>query len=168
MVFIFPPPITPWPSECIFFNSTHSKDWNTSSAIQKRKENISDIEKTKMKCIQKLCQRTKTITSTGNLMSVMRLSNKILRSAKGLTSKTRSLKKFRLIWQLWYLPYKKLAHGQKVDPEIVSNLLLGGIINILAQHDTIASIEEKLKIVQHEINKQHKNWDFRKLGSQAG
>ena len=47
--------------------------------------------------------------------------------------------------------HKRLAHGLKVDPKLVSNLLLGGVINILAQHDTIASIEEKLKIVQHEI-----------------
>ena len=110
-----------------------------------------------MKCIQKLCQRTKNITSTGNYNVCDEVIKQNTEKRKRVDKQNKIIEKVEVDLTMKISTHKKLANGQKVDPEIVSNLLLGGIINILAQHDTIASIEEKLKIVQHEINKQHKN-----------
>ena len=41
--------------------------------------------------------------------------------------------------------HKKLSKGEKVDSQIVSNLLLGGVINISAHHDTIEDVEKRLE-----------------------
>jgi len=46
---------------------------------------------------------------------------------------------------------RKLLNVEKVDPLEVSYLVLAGIINILAQHDRIEEIDEKLKDVQFEM-----------------
>ena len=40
---------------------------------------------------------------------------------------------------------KKLEQGEKVDHDILSQLLLVWVINILAQHDTIVKNKEKVK-----------------------
>ena len=45
--------------------------------------------------------------------------------------------------------HKKLEQGEKVDHNVLSQLLLGGVINILAQHDTIVRNEEKVKHLEH-------------------
>ena len=37
-----------------------------------------------------------------------------------------------------------------VDPEVVSSLVLGGIINIINQHDKIAILEEKIRFIEME------------------
>jgi hypothetical protein len=44
----------------------------------------------------------------------------------------------------------KLAQGEYVDQQVLSQLLLGGIINIIAQHDTIVKVEKKMKLLEHE------------------
>ena len=44
---------------------------------------------------------------------------------------------------------KKLEQGEKVDHDILSQLLLVWVINILAQHDTIVKNEEKVKHLEH-------------------
>ena len=46
--------------------------------------------------------------------------------------------------------HDKLVKGEKVEQNDVSVLLLGGIINILSQHDTIAALEERMKSIEHE------------------
>ena len=44
--------------------------------------------------------------------------------------------------------HEKLARGEQVDQQVLSQLLLGGVINILAQHDEIINIEEKVKLLE--------------------
>ena len=46
--------------------------------------------------------------------------------------------------------HQKLSKGERVKPEVVSNLLLSGIINILAQHDAIVEAELKIETLEHE------------------
>ena len=46
--------------------------------------------------------------------------------------------------------HQKLSKGERVKPEVVSNLLLSGIINILAQHDDIVEDELKIETLEHE------------------
>ena len=45
--------------------------------------------------------------------------------------------------KLMIATHDKLVKGEKVEQNDVSVLLLGGIINIIRQHDTIAPLEEK-------------------------
>ena len=44
--------------------------------------------------------------------------------------------------------HQKLSKWERVNPEVVSNLLLSGII--LAQHDAIVEAELKMKTLEHE------------------
>ena len=51
--------------------------------------------------------------------------------------------------------HEKLACGILVDQHVISNLLLGGIINILEQHDTIEEMEKEKNKVVEELNRQN-------------
>ena len=44
---------------------------------------------------------------------------------------------------------EKLSKGVKVDSQVVSNLLLSGIINIIEQHETVEELEKKIKQLEH-------------------
>ena len=44
---------------------------------------------------------------------------------------------------------EKLSQGVKLDPNVVSNLLLNGIINIIVQHEFVEDLEERIKQVEH-------------------
>ena len=45
--------------------------------------------------------------------------------------------------------HKKLLNGVNIDPKDVSVLLLGGIINILSQHDDLVELEQRIKDIEH-------------------
>ena len=44
---------------------------------------------------------------------------------------------------------EKLSQGVKLDPNVVSNLLLNGIINIIVQHEFVEDLEERIKQFEH-------------------
>jgi hypothetical protein len=44
--------------------------------------------------------------------------------------------------------HEKLVKEITVDKDVVSNLLLGGVINILNQHDTIDDMSNRMKAVE--------------------
>ena len=44
---------------------------------------------------------------------------------------------------------EKLSQGVKVEPHVVSNLLLNGIINIIDQNEAVEELEQKLKLLEH-------------------
>ena len=44
---------------------------------------------------------------------------------------------------------KKLKEGVNIDPKDISALLLGGVINILNQHDALDKLEECIKAHDH-------------------
>ena len=46
--------------------------------------------------------------------------------------------------------HKKLSIGGKVEPDVVSNLLLAGVINILAQYDTMVEVETRIILLEQE------------------
>ena len=46
--------------------------------------------------------------------------------------------------------HDKLTRGVKVDQQVVSLLVLGGIMNITAQHDGLEEIDVKMKELEHE------------------
>jgi len=100
-----------------------------------------------MKCNQKLCQRTKTLNSQG----ICNVCDDVI---KENDKKHAKIDKNVYQWVEMDLnhmlaAHKKLEKGEQVDHQVLSQLLLGGVINILAQHDTIAKNEEKVVILEH-------------------
>ena len=102
-----------------------------------------------MKCNQKLCQRTKNLNGVG----ICNVCEDVIAEYKkkhDKIEKKRVVEKVEVDLKQMINTHKKLSKGEQVDSQIVSNLLLGGVINIIAQHDTIEEFENKLKVVEHE------------------
>ena len=99
-----------------------------------------------MKCKQKLCSRTKNLDKSG---SCAICADAIFEASKNYEkNKKRIPSKVDVDLKLMVETHAKLAKGLQVDPKVVSNLLLGGVINILHQHDTIAEIDGRIKQVE--------------------
>ena len=102
-----------------------------------------------MKCKQKLCSRNKSIQVSGNCQVC---ESVILEHIKTFQNKKKEVvKKVEVDLQLMVNTHSQIARGIKVDQEVVSNLLLGGVINILHQHDTIDEMDERIKSVEQII-----------------
>jgi hypothetical protein len=101
-----------------------------------------------MKCIQKLCQRTKNLNDDGRCNvceDVIKENEKRYEKIK----KTK-VKEVAVDLKLMVHTHEKLSRGEKVEPNIVSNLLLAGVINILAQHDTILEAETRIETLEQD------------------
>ena len=73
----------------------------------------------------------------------------LLESIKKAVSKKKEIsKKVKVDLDLMYTTLDKISCGMVVDPIIVSNILLGGVINILHQHDTIEELDKIIKSVE--------------------
>ena len=102
-----------------------------------------------MKCKQNLCSRTKNLLSSGNC-NVCQEAIKKATDEKTKPSKDAKNKKVELDFKILVDTHSKIAQGVKVDPDVVNTLLLGGIINILSQHDNLEELERKLESLEHE------------------
>ena len=102
----------------------------------------------KMKCIQKLCQRAKNLNGEGRC-SVCEDVIKENEKKHKKVEKTK-VKEVAVDLKLMVHTHEKLSRGEKVEPDIVSNLLLAGVINILDQHDTIVEAETRIKALEQE------------------
>ena len=103
-----------------------------------------------MKCSQRLCNRSKNLNNFGKCEvceEVIKETNKKHKKVK----ENRDINRVEVDVKHMISMHRKLLNGEKVDPVEVSNLVLAGVINILAQHDKIEEIDEKLKDVQHEM-----------------
>ena len=102
-----------------------------------------------MKCQQSLCQRTKNLKQSGNCNvceAAITASNEALENQKRhVVNKT-----VETDLKLMISTHEKLVKGEAIDKDVVSILLLGGVINILGQHDTILEIENKVKSLEVE------------------
>ena len=101
-----------------------------------------------MKCNQKLCQRTKNVNQNGNC----NVCEEVLENAKKAHEKidqNKTVQRVALDMKQMVDMHKKLTTGIKIDPQDVSVLLLGGVINILSQHDALESLEERIKSLEH-------------------
>ena len=97
-----------------------------------------------MKCIQKLCQRTKNLKNSGNCNVCDDVIAEALKKHKDLVSKKPKLADVQVDLKELVETHKKLSNGTPIDPKIVSSLILAGIVNILNQHDTVAALEERV------------------------
>ena len=126
------------------------KDWKKHIDLKYRKSTRIDKKKPRniriMKCKQKLCSRTKNLDKSG---SCAICADAIFEAFKNYEkNKKRIPSKVDVDLKLMVETHAKLAKGLQVDPKVVSNLLLGGVINILHQHDTIAEIDGRIKQVE--------------------
>ena len=102
----------------------------------------------KMKCQQKLCQRTKNLKPSGNCNVC---ENAIVASTKTMENNPKKLvEPVEMDLKLMISTHEKLLKGETLERDVVNVLLLGGIINILNQHDRICEIEKKVKAVEVE------------------
>ena len=75
--------------------------------------------------------------------------NVLFESIKKVESKKKEVSKnVEVDLDLMFTTHDKISRGIVVDPKVVSNLLLGGVINMLHQHDTIEELDERTKSVE--------------------
>ena len=98
-----------------------------------------------MKCKQKLCQRNKSLKENGNCNVCDDAIIEALKKQKDLVGKKPKLDNIQVDFKELVDVHKKLSNGTPINQELVSSLMLAGIINILNQHDTIAALEERVE-----------------------
>jgi hypothetical protein len=96
-----------------------------------------------MKCKQKLCQRSKNIKSNGDCSVCSDAIEAAIK--KDARPRTRTNKNVKMDMNLMVEIHNKLSKGLPVDSNEVSRLMLGGVINIINQHDTIEELEIKVE-----------------------
>ena len=101
------------------------------------------------KCAQKLCQRTKNLGSDG----VCNVCQDVIKNTEAkhriVAEKRRFSKRVEIDIKQMVEVNEKLAKGIKVDPDVVSNLLLNGIINFIDQNESLEKLEEKVTQLEH-------------------
>ena len=102
-----------------------------------------------MKCKQRLCQRTKNVGSEGNCDVCQDVINIMNKKHAQINAKN-TLKPVQVDLKQMIQVHEQLSSGVKTDPQLVSVLLLGGIINITFQHDAIEELEVRIKQLECE------------------
>ena len=86
-----------------------------------------------MKCLQKSCQRTKNINNENGLCNVCNdVVKDTTKRLEDIKANKVPPKKVEIDFVKMVKIHDKLSRGETIDPA-VSNLVLGGIINILVQ-----------------------------------
>ena len=83
-----------------------------------------------MKCSQKLCQRTKTISPSGNCNVCENVINELTKKHEETLPKKRNFEKVEVDMKMMIDIHKKLVKGSPIEPQTVNALLLNGIITI--------------------------------------
>ena len=100
-----------------------------------------------MKCKQRLCQRTKNLSSEGNCNVCEDAIEEVKKSFEK-KHKKKNNEHVVIDMKLMMEAQEKLSKGVPIDPKIVSRLLLSGIINIINQHDDLENLEAKVKSIE--------------------
>ena len=95
-----------------------------------------------MKCKQRLCNRNKNIGRSGHCSVCENVLVEQLKTLEG--TKKQVPRKVEVDVELMVNTHNKISRGINVEQEVVSNLLLGGVINILQQHDALEEMEERI------------------------
>ena len=103
-----------------------------------------------MKCSQKLCQRTKTISPSGNCNVCENVINELTKKHEETLPKKRKFEKVELDLNMMIDIHKKLVNGSQIEPKTVNTLLLSGIINILNQSEAFEDLEARSKDLEHQ------------------
>ena len=103
-----------------------------------------------MKCSQKLCQRTKNISPSGNCNVCENVIDELTKKHEETFPKKRKFEKVELDLNMMIDIHKKLVNGSQIEPKTVNALLLSGIINILNQSEAFEEIEAISKDLEHQ------------------
>ena len=101
-----------------------------------------------MRCKQKLCQRTKNIKLGGNCNACDDAIANAMKSE--VKTRNKPTEDVEIDMDLMIDTHNKLSKGTPIDPKVVSGLLLGGVINIINQHDKIRDLGEKIKLLSRD------------------
>ena len=97
----------------------------------------------KMKCKQKLCQLSKNLSASGNC-NVCEDVAKEATNNHNRVDQNKPQKRVDVDFNKMIKIHEKLSKGETVDPQIVSTLLLAGVINITSQHDALEGMGDKI------------------------
>ena len=97
-----------------------------------------------MKCSQRLCQRNKNLKQSG-YCNVCDDLIEDLKKKHDASEKKRQFGRVELDLNLLRDTHNKLVNGNRVDPDVVNILLLGGITNILSQSELFDITLDKTK-----------------------
>jgi hypothetical protein len=102
-----------------------------------------------MKCIQRLCQRTKNLKLSGYCNICDDLIEELKKKHEAV-ERQRTFSRVEIDFRLLKDTHEKLINGNKVDANIVNILLLGGINNILSQSEVFDDTFERVKALESE------------------
>ena len=103
-----------------------------------------------MTCKQKLCNRSKNISHSGNCNVCEDVVNNIMKKQNETSKKKTNFERVDLDLKMMIETHRKLVSGTPVDSTAVNVLLLGGIVNILNQSESVDDVDERTKALGHE------------------
>ena len=119
------------------------------TVVAPEKSVVSDNFSKMVKCNQKLCSRTKNMNPDG----VCNVCADVIKNTNAKHNKVDEKRRFsrRVTIDMKKMVEinEKLSQGVKVDPDVVSNLLLNGIINIIDQNECLDELEQRIKLLEH-------------------
>ena len=101
-----------------------------------------------MKCQQRSCQRNKNLKPSGNCNVCEEAIEACKKAHEKQARKTATTVEADL--NLMISTHEKLMKGEAINKDVISTLLLGGVINILSQHDAINDMENRVKSLEVE------------------
>ena len=101
-----------------------------------------------MKCFQKLCQRTKSICSSGYCNVCDSVINDMTKKHQEASKKKSNFEKVDIDVKRMITIHTQLINGSPIDPDTVNALLLGGIVNILSQSEAFEDAENRIKALE--------------------
>ena len=102
-----------------------------------------------MKCIQRLCSRTKNLKESGYCNICNDLVEDLKKKYERIEKPT-SFQKVELDLKLLIDTHSKLVSGKLVEPQIVNTLLLGGILNILSQSEQFDNAMDRVNDLEND------------------
>ena len=103
-----------------------------------------------MKCKQKTCKRNPN-TANGFCNVCDEVSKEAINNEKKKNESCKKLlKKVEIDHKEMVKMHEKVRKGEAVDSASMNSLLLGGIINILIQHDAIEDLNGKIRTLEEE------------------
>ena len=103
-----------------------------------------------MKCSQKSCNRKSINVSSGFCNVCEEVVKDTTNKVKNIAKEGMMRKKVEIDFKKMLEVHEKLSKGEMIDSTTVNGILLGGIMNILVQHEAIEELAKRIKSVEAE------------------
>ena len=100
-----------------------------------------------MKCSQKSCNRKSINVSSGFCNVCEEVVKDTTNKVKNIAKEGMMGKKVEIDFKKMLEVHEKLSKGEMIDSTTVNGILLGGIMNILVQHNAIEELDKRVKSV---------------------